>query len=174
MSTIYYTATSLDGFIADADHSLSWLLTRDVDSAGPMGYDGFIAGVGALAMGARTYRWLQENHPDEWFYDVPVWVFTHRGITSPEGRDVRITAADVADVHREMVEAAAGKDVWLVGGGDLVGQFADRGLLDEVWLQYAPVTLGAGAPVLPRRLELRREERAQTGELACAGFAVVR
>ena len=58
-----------------------------------------------------------------------------------------------------MVDAAGDKDVWLVGGGDLVGQFHDAGLLDEVWVQYAPVTLGRrSAPVLPRHVELRLEE----------------
>ncbi len=44
------------------------------------------------------------------------------------------------------------RNIWLVGGGDLVGQFADRGLLDEIILSIAPATLGAGAPLLPRRL----------------------
>jgi dihydrofolate reductase len=51
-----------------------------------------------------------------------------------------------------MTEAAAGKNIWLVGGGDLVGQFADRRLLDEILLSVAPVSLGRGAPLLPRRL----------------------
>lgn len=42
--------------------------------------------------------------------------------------------------------------MWLVGGGELVGQFADAGLLDEILVGVAPVTLGGGAPLLPRRL----------------------
>jgi dihydrofolate reductase len=59
---------------------------------------------------------------------------------------------DVTPVHAAMVDAAEGKNVWLVGGGDLVGQFAERGLLDEILVGIAPVTLGRGAPLLPRRL----------------------
>ena len=59
---------------------------------------------------------------------------------------------DVRPVHREMAAAAAGKNVWLVGGGDLVGQFHDHGLLDEIIVTFAAVTLGAGAPLLPRRI----------------------
>ncbi len=51
-----------------------------------------------------------------------------------------------------MTTAAGGRNIWLVGGGDLVGQSADEGLLDEILLGVAPVTLGAGAPLLPRRL----------------------
>jgi dihydrofolate reductase len=61
-----------------------------------------------------------------------------------------------------------------VGGGDLVGQFADAGLLDEVLVTIAPVTLGAGAPLLPRRVELRLEEVARNGDFACARYTVGR
>ncbi len=61
----------------------------------------------------------------------------------------------------------------MVGGGDLVGQFADRGLLDEVWVQYAPVALGAGAPLLNRRLGLRLEDVARNRDCACTRYAVV-
>jgi dihydrofolate reductase len=55
-------------------------------------------------------------------------------------------------VHADMVHAAAGRNVWLVGGGELVGQFADAGLLEEIIAGVTPVTLGGGAPLLPRRL----------------------
>jgi dihydrofolate reductase len=59
--TVYYTATSLDGFIADEHHSLDWLLSRHSDEHGPMGYAEFEKRVGALAMGATTYQWVQEH-----------------------------------------------------------------------------------------------------------------
>ncbi|MEX5302664.1 dihydrofolate reductase family protein [Kocuria sabuli] len=174
MTTIYYAAGSLDGFIADPGHSLDWLLTRDVDGSGPMGIDTFLPGVGAMAMGATTYRWIRENLPGGWPYTVPCWVFTHHRPERPDGADVQFTAEDVADVHEQMVGAAAGQHVWIVGGGELAGQFADRGLLDELWVQWAPVTLGGGAPLLPRRLEFRYEELVRNGEFACARLSVVR
>lgn len=173
MTTVYYTASSVDGFLADPDHSLDWLLSRDVDSSGPSGYDGFFARVGALCMGSSTYTWLRE-HEQDWPYSLPCWVFTSRGLAPPEGADVRMTRADVAQVHAEMVQAAGGRDVWVVGGGELAGQFADRGLLDELHVQYAPVALGAGAPLLPRRLELRLEQVERNRDFACARFTVVR
>jgi dihydrofolate reductase len=138
-----------------------------------MAYAGFIARIGALAMGATTYQWILDNHDEPWPYQQPCWVFTHRTFPEPEG-DVRFTAAPVAEVHAAMVEAADGKDVWVVGGGDLVGQFHDAGLLDEVWVQYAPVTIGAGAPLLPRHVELRLAELAQNREFACARYEVVK
>lgn len=177
MPTQYFTASSIDGFIADPEHSLSWLLTRQVDREGPMSHEAFMADVGALAMGASTYRWLLDHGMgteggEAWPYEVPAWVFTHGDLPRIDG-DVRFTRGPVEEVHREMAAAAGDRNVWVVGGGDLAGQFADAGLLDEVWVQYAPVTLGAGAPLLPRRLELRLEEVARNGELACARFAVL-
>ncbi len=176
--TVYYTATSLDGFIADERHSLDWLLSRESDGDGPMGYTEFEKRIGAIAMGATTYLWVQEHDPGAWSYTVPAWVFTHRELTDPPGADVRFTRADtpdgIAGVHAEMVTAAGDRDVWVVGGGDLAGQFADRGLLDEVVVSIAPVTLGGGAPLLPRRLELVRTEEAVNGEFVCVRYDVVR
>jgi dihydrofolate reductase len=55
-----------------------------------------------------------------------------------------------------MTAAAAGRNIWIVGGGELAGAFADESLLDEVIAGVAPVTLGAGAPLLPRRLTSKR------------------
>ena len=177
MATQFYTASSIDGFIADPEHSLSWLLTRDIDGQGPMNYNAFIADVGAIAMGSNTYRWILE-HPEalengRWPYRQPTWVFTHGGVPAFDG-DIRITSAPVAEVHAEMAEAAGRRNLWVVGGGGLAGQFADSGLLDEVWVQYAPVALGSGAPLLPRRLELRLEEVARNRDFACARYSVVR
>ena len=76
-----------------------------------------------------------------------------------------------------MVQAAGGKNVWLVGGGELVGQFADAGLLDEILLGVAPVTLGRGAPLLPRRLtasEVELVDVGRTGQFARLTYRVRR
>jgi dihydrofolate reductase len=179
--TQYYTATTLDGFIADPDNSLDWLFTRAQDADGPLNYGEFIAGVGALAMGSTTYEWILDHEfsdkdPSEWKwpYEIPCWVFTHRQLPVVPNAQVEFTSGDVAPVHEAMVAAAGGRNVWIVGGGDLAGQFDDAGLLDEVIVYVAPVTLGAGAPLLPRRIELRLDELARNGDFACARFAVVR
>jgi dihydrofolate reductase len=179
--TQYYTATALDGFIADPDNSLDWLFIRVQEPDGPLNYRDFIADVGALAMGSTTYEWILDHEfadkdPAEWKwpYDIPCWVFTHRQLpVVPEAR-VDFTSAEIATVHAEMIAAASGQNVWIVGGGDLAGQFADAGLLDEVIVYIAPVTLGGGAPLLPRRIELRLDELGRNGDFACARFSVVR
>ena len=179
--TQYYTATTLDGFIADPDDSLAWLFTRARDEDGPLDYGAFIAEVGALAMGSTTYEWILDHEfagkePAEWKwpYEIPCWVFTHRQLPVVPDAPIEFTSADVAAVHAEMLAAAAGRNVWIVGGGDLAGQFADAGLLDEVLVTIAPVTLGAGAPLLPRRIELRLEEVGRNGDFVAASFSVVR
>jgi dihydrofolate reductase len=172
--TQYYTATTLDGFIADPDNSLEWLFTRARDEDGPQNYAAFIAKVGALAMGATTYEWILDHEGSKWPYEVPCWVFTHRELTIVPDAPITFVQGDVEPVHAQLVTAAGDRNVWIVGGGDLVGQFADAGLLDEVLVSIAPVTLGGGAPLLPRRLELRLEEVGRNGDFAAARYSVVR
>lgn len=158
--TRYYTATTLDGFLADEANSLDWLFEVEGDVDHAEAFPKWFANIGAMAMGSTTYEWIlaQDKVLDDpakwgtWYGNVPLWVFSSRELTPVPGAPVSITSADVDAVHAEMVEAAGGKDIWLVGGGDLVGQFADRGLLDLIEVSVAPVTLGAGAPLLPRRL----------------------
>jgi dihydrofolate reductase len=179
--TQYYTATSLDGFIADPQHSLEWLFTRAQEPEGPLNYGRFIADVGALAMGSTTYEWIHDHEfsgkdPADWKwpYEVPCWVFTHRRLAEVPGAAITFTSTHVAAVHAEMAAAAGDRNLWVVGGGDLAGQFADAGLLDEVLVSIAPVTLGGGAPLLPRRLELRLEELGRNGDFVAGRFSVVR
>lgn len=174
MATHFYTASSLDGFIATEQHSLDWLLTQDIAQDGPMAYGEFEKSIGALAMGSSTYEWVMRHEEGRWGYTQPTWVFTHRELDLPEGAEIRLTQDDVRAVHAEMVAAAGEKDLWVVGGGDLAGQFADAGLLDEVWVQYAPVTLGSGAPLLPRRLDLELLEVARNRSFLCGRYRVVR
>lgn len=173
MTTHYYTASSLDGFIATTEHSLDWLLKQDIDADGPMAYDGFRERLGAMALGATTYEWVLE-HEGSWPYTLPAWVLTHRELPVPEDGSVQLTTSSVTDVHAAMTAAARGKDLWIVGGGDLAGQFADAGLLDEVWVQYAPVTLGSGAPVLPRALDLELIDVARNRAFLCGRYRVLR
>jgi dihydrofolate reductase len=170
--TTYYTASSLEGFIADEQHSLAWLFRQDQDPSGPLNYDGFAARLGAVVMGSTTYGWLLRHEGGRWPYELPAWVMTTRDLPTVDG-DVRFARGAVRAVHEEMTGAAGGKDLWVVGGGELAGQFADAGLLDEVIVYLAPVTLGAGAPLLPRKLDLRLEELAQNRAFACARYSVV-
>ncbi len=153
MKTQYYTASTLDGFIATEDDSLEWLFPLgDINDTG---YPGFIKDVGALAMGSATYEWMLRHIVEAgapWPYSQPSWVFSSRPREPVAGADIRFVKGDVRPVHAEMKAAAAGKNIWLVGGGDLVGQFYEAGLLDELIVQVGSVTLGRGKQLLPRRI----------------------
>jgi dihydrofolate reductase len=157
MKTQYYTACSLDGFIATDDHSLDWLFPLgDIEDTS---YPRFIAEIGAVAMGSSTYEWILRHvihpaagEPAPWPYDQPAWVFSRRELPAVPGAAIEFVRGDVRPVHAAMVAAAAGRNVWLAGGGDLVGQFHDAGLLDEIVVQVGSVTLGSGRPLLPRRI----------------------
>jgi dihydrofolate reductase len=182
--TQYFTATSVDGYIADADNSLDWLFEVPRNGgSGAEGFGAFFAGVGAMAMGATTYEWVFAHErlgerPEkwsEWYGTTPTWVFTHRRLPSVADADIRFVEGDVGPAHDDMVAAADGRNVWLVGGGELVGAFADRGLLDEILLGVQPVFLGSGAPLLPRRLSSKRvrlDSARQDGQQALLVYAV--
>ena len=157
MKTQYYTASSLDGFIADRRNSLDWLF--QFSDSPTDDYAAFIAEVGAVAMGSTTYEWLLAHEilakpeaPKPWPYSQPTWIFSTRDLRRIPDADIRFVRGDVRPVHREMVEAAKGRNVWIVGGGELAGQFHDHGLLDELIVTIASVTLGGGAPLLPRAI----------------------
>lgn len=157
--TVYYAAMSLDGFIAEPEEKLEWL--TGFDPAGYAGEDGqppgesysrFIEEVGAVTMGSKTYEFiLNEN----WAYgDLPAWVYTRRDLPKLEGATrMQFAAGDVRDLHDDVVAAADGKDVWVIGGGDLASQYVDAGLLDLVRVTVVPIVLGAGLPLFARPLQ---------------------
>jgi dihydrofolate reductase len=180
--TQYYTATSVDGFIADHDNSLDWLFAVERDD--PDAFATFFAGVGAMCMGATTYEWVLDHdqlleQPEKWrsyYGTTPCWVFTHRTLPVIPDANLTFVAGDVAPVHDAMVQAAAGANVWVVGGGELVGRFADAGRLDEIHLGVAPVFLGSGAPLLPRRLladHVRLTKVERNGQMAMLTYVVI-
>ena len=151
---------SLDGFIAESDDTLAWLMgyegTYEGGEGKPMNgaYDRFYEGIGALVMGSATYGFVLE-YGRGWAYGgQPTWVLSSREWPLPEGEDVdvRIVAASAEELYDELVAAAGERDVWVVGGGNVASQFADAGLLDDVLVTIVPVVLGEGKPLFDRRL----------------------
>ena len=156
MRTVYLTATSIDGFIADRKHSLDWLFESGPELSSTS-FPELISSTGALAMGSSTYEWLLEHEikpgsaeEKPWPYSQPSWIFTSRRLPVVPNADVQFVSGDVKPVHDEMKRRAGAKKVWIVGGGDLAGQFHDAGRLDDIVLMVVPVTLGEGFPVFPR------------------------
>lgn len=151
MKTIYLAAASLDGYIADKNDSLEWLFKNGPTDLSFM--DEFMAGIGALAMGATTYEWLLNHMEGPWPYKVPCFVFTHRKLKSVENADVRFVQGDIKAHHEELKKLAHGKNIWMMGGGDLAGQFYDKGLLDEIRFQTVSVFLNEGKKFFARKTE---------------------
>lgn len=189
--TQYLVAASIDGFIADTDNSLEWLFeaearaTKEAKAAREERFRQFFTATGAMTMGANTYEWVVKHedlltNPAQWreyYGQVPCWVFTHRKLPVIPGANVSFVSGDVRPVYDQMRTAAQGRNLWVVGGGELAGQFADLGLLDEIFLSVAPVTLGAGAPLLPRRLtaaQLTLTDCGHDGTFAFFTYALAR
>lgn len=140
--------------------------------------------VGVIVEGSTTYEWVLAHanllaEPQKWqeFYgDRPTFVFTTRQLPRPEGADVRFVRGDVAGVLPEIGAAAGERDVWVVGGGELAGQFLDAGALHEIVLTVAPVSLESGAPLLPRTVgsaRLRLADVRRQGQFAELRYEVV-
>jgi dihydrofolate reductase len=123
--------------------------------------------------GATTYeRVLREAdllaRPEKWhgyYGDRPTFVFTTRELPRPAGVDVRFMAGRPEDALAAIRAAAAGGDIWRVGGGDLAGQFLDSGALDQIDVSLTPVTLTAGAPLLSRRIDQATERCRPAGSI---------
>ncbi len=178
---LFDTATSLNGWIADEAGSLAWLFAVEGGEAPADGL--WPAGATVLVEGSTTYEWVLSDqellaHPESWqalYGGRPTFVFTTRTLPVPDGADVRFVSGDVTDVL-PLIRAAAGDgDIWVVGGGDLAGQFLDAGALDEIALSVAPVALAGGSPLLPRRVEadrLRLVSATAVGQFARLVYAV--
>ncbi|UAJ79907.1 dihydrofolate reductase [Leifsonia sp. ZF2019] len=159
---VFDTATTINGWIADEQNSLAWLFAVP---GGDEPAEGLLpAEASVMVEGSTTYEWvLAESdilaHPERWqeFHgERPTFVFTHRALPVPEGADIRFVSGAVADALPAIREAAGDGDIWVVGGGELAGQFLDIGALDELAISIAPVALTGGAPLLPRRVESDR------------------
>lgn len=169
MKTLFYTAMSLDGFLATDDDSIAFL--DEVPHPSKDTYTPMMEKVGAICMGRSTYEFLLKHIETggDWPYaEHSVWVFTHQDFAPRAG--VTFTSDDVASVHAEMAKAAAGKDVWICGGGGLAAKFHVAGLLDELRITVAAKTLGSGKPLFPVEGNFRFVSAEQLGE----GFVELR
>jgi dihydrofolate reductase len=174
-----FLAQSLDGFIAGPNDDLSWLPQPD-PAEGPDADDGgfgaFLAGIGALLMGRRTFD-VVSGFDGPWPYgERPVLVATHRALEA--GVSSAYAVKGTIEAMVELARATAKeKDVYLDGGA-LVCQALDAGLVDEITLTVVPVVLGAGVRLFagiarPHRLDLERVRALRHGMVQLT-YAVAR
>lgn len=153
-----YIATSLDGFIAGPDDALDWLPTPAPDATlppGTLGFEAFMAEIGCMVMGRRTYD-VVRGLGGGWFYgETPVLVPTHRPLDAVVPT-VRAVSGSIDAVLDEALAVAGGKDVY-VDGGATIRAALDAGRVDELVVTVVPVLLGQGIPLfagLTRRHDL--------------------
>lgn len=153
MRIAYYVAMSLDGRIAGPEHDLSFLQTL-AQGPGGYGYDEFIAEIDGLVVGASSWDFMKDY---AWTYgERPVWVLTHRDeIQAVEGADMHVFSGDVGELIAQL-EGAGLEHVWLIGGGNVVGQFLAADRLDELIVTVAPTFLGRGPALADGEFPLRR------------------
>jgi dihydrofolate reductase len=142
---IGYIATSLDGFIADANEGLDWLYKAEAE-LGEHHYDKFIKRIRTTVMGRTTYEWLVRQKVPFVYGEGRAIVVTSRPIDNPIGP--LETRSDIDALVAEL-RAFDDGDVWMLGGGRLQMAFIERGAIDEIEIYIASAIVGGGYPLFP-------------------------
>jgi dihydrofolate reductase len=144
--TVYYAAVSLDGFIATPDGGVAWL---EPFNSPDLGYEQFLAGVGAVVMGRATYEQALTFGPWPYPGRRGLVVTSRRLSALPPG----VRAVAVAELPRALrdLRASVDNDTWIVGGGQTAAACLAAGLIDELELYLVPQLLGDGIPLLARQ-----------------------
>ena len=139
-----YIATSLDGFIADKNGSVNWLENFPNPNLLDYGYNDFYDSIDTTLMGNATYQQILN-------FDIPFpyagkqnIVFT-RNNTLEKDDNVRFITKDIPNFVRTLKQEL-GKDIWLIGGGQINILLFNHGLIDEIIITYIPIVLGEGIP----------------------------
>lgn len=143
---ILYIAASVDGYIADADGGVSWLEAFNREGE-DYGYAELNARVSTLILGANTYH--QVLGFGEWPYTgKDTVVVTHHPLAGPPDPRIRAYSGPARELAAQLKRDAEG-DIWLVGGGQIIGDFARAGLIDQYILFTMPLLLGDGVRLFP-------------------------
>ena len=135
-----YIASSLDGYIAGPNGEIDWL---DAGADLNYGYKDFYASIDTTLMGNSTYK-LTLTVPEFPYPDKTNYVFT-RG-TPPDTSNVRFVSGDIAAFVRSLKQES-GKDIWLIGGGQVNTVMLNEDLVDGIILTIFPLVLGEGIPL---------------------------
>ena len=140
--------SSLDGYIAKKDNSVSWFETSDNYDNGVEEPDGseFLKTIDCYLMGSHTYEHAMElSKSYGWVYgDIPTIVLTHRDLPV-ERKNIEIYSGDLNKLVDERLRPNF-KNVWLVGGARLTRDFIRLKLADEIRITILPIILGDGTP----------------------------
>lgn len=138
-----FIATSLDGYIATEDDSLEWLFK--VEGEGDNGYSAFYDTVDTVIMGRRTYDWLLEQELESFPYEGKACYVFSRTVNQ-DSEHVQFFSGDVVNFTNQL-KNKEGKNIWVIGGGDLIHSFIHNKLVDEIIVTVSPVLIGKGIPL---------------------------
>ncbi|MDP1669331.1 dihydrofolate reductase family protein [Phaeovulum sp.] len=147
-------AASLDGFAADASGGVGWLAPFE---AVDWGYAGFLAEIGTVVMGRRTYAQALELSA-EWPYPGKRAIVVSRTLSQPLAGGAELWSGGLPALAAHL-GAAGGGDVWVVGGPMLQSALIGLGALDRLELAVVPRLLGAGVPAFARGARPGRQPR---------------
>lgn len=137
---VLFIASSLDGYIATKEESLEWLF--NVEGEGDNGFSEFYDTVDTIIMGKRTYDWVMNQGLEEFPYkNKDCYVFTR--FLTDNTEDVKFVNGDLTNFVNK-IKSQDGKNIWIVGGGELLHSFLKEKLLDELIITIAPTLLGDG------------------------------
>ncbi|MGN7386696.1 dihydrofolate reductase family protein [Sporosarcina sp. SAFN-015] len=143
---VLYIAMSLDGYIATEDESLDWLF--NVEGEGDNGYLEFYETVDTILMGNKTYEWIKKHETREFPYkNKDCYVFTRSSLEDTE--DVKFINDNVGSVINEL-RNQEGRNIWIVGGGELLQFLLKAKLVDVIILIVAPAIIGKGIPLFKK------------------------
>jgi len=149
---IAFMATSADGYIARPDGNVDWL--NRPRTAGDYGMAAFFRSVDTILWGRRTYdeSLLRggPGGPGGFGLTLKNYVFTHHPPESaPAGME--FVTGPIGDFAKGL-RARPGKDIWMMGGGGVIGSFLDAGQIDDFIIHVIPTFIGEGIPLIqPRR-----------------------
>ncbi|MBS4202260.1 dihydrofolate reductase [Bacillus sp. FJAT-49732] len=140
---VLFIAQSLDGYIATKEDSLDWLFK--VEGEGDNGYTEFYETVDTILIGKRTYDWIMNYEKGQFPYqNKDCYVFSRSSLS--DTNDVKFINEDIVAFTKNLIKEE-GKNIWIVGGGDLLHTFLKGKLVDELILTIAPTILGEGIPL---------------------------
>lgn len=145
---ILYIVASLDQYIAEPDGGLEWLTGFPNPEKTDYGYNDLLATVDTVIMGGRTYREIL-NMDVIWPYpNQKTYVVSHNDWDVKE--NISFITKDIIETISSLRDQK-GKDIWLVGGGELISMLLAADLIDEMQICYIPTILGVGIPLFPEQ-----------------------
>ncbi|CAG9623230.1 dihydrofolate reductase family protein [Sutcliffiella rhizosphaerae] len=139
-----FIATSLDGYIATKEESLEWLF--EVEGEGDNGYSEFFETIDTIIMGRKTYDWVMNYEQNNFPYKGKECYVFSRNTSLNATEDVTFVNGNVLELVKNL-KKQPGKNIWIVGGGELLHYFINENLIDEYIITVAPTILGSGIPL---------------------------